>query len=224
LGAVRLVFHAELRQRWRSWLAIAILISVVAGFVLAATAGGRRTESAFPRFVAAHGFDAVVYATRPVPKVAKLPGVSSVTEVVIPDDGQPTCNCSHSISQVNLGVEVVAPKARSPFTLASGRMPDPSVPDEVLASFTLQQDYGVQIGTVIHVPFEAPSQGSAYNNPNVGLPNPEGPTVAFHVVGIEATEYEFPSGTTPVYLLSPALAATRSRPGDLLRTSQLNAL
>ncbi len=201
MGAVRLVFHAELRRRWRSWLAIAVLISVVAGFVLAATAGGRRTASAFPRFVAAHGFDAVVYATRPVPKLAKLPGVSSVTEVVIPDTGDPMCDCSHSISQANLSVEVVAPKARSPFTLVSGRMPDPSVPDEALASFTLQQDYGVQIGTVIHVPFEAPSQGAAYNNPNVGLPNPKGPTVAFHVVGIEATEYEFPSGTTPVYIL-----------------------
>jgi hypothetical protein len=89
-------------------------------------------------------------------------------------------------------------------------MPDPSVPDEALASFTMQQDYGVQIGTVIRVPFEAPSQGAAYNNPNVGLPNPKGPTVSFHVVGIEATEYEFPSGTTPVYLLYATQAFART--------------
>ena len=57
MGAVRLVFHAGLRRRWRSWLAIALLISVVGGLVLAAAAAGRRTENAFPRFVAAHGFD-----------------------------------------------------------------------------------------------------------------------------------------------------------------------
>ena len=126
MGAVRLVFHAELRRRWRSWPAIAVLISVVARFVLAATAGGRRTASAFPRFVAAHGLDAVVYATRPVSKLAKLPGVSSATEVVNSDNGQPACDCSHSVSQANLSVEAVAPKARSPFTLVSGRMPDPS--------------------------------------------------------------------------------------------------
>ena len=44
----------------------------------------------------------------------------------------------------------------------------------MLASFTLQQDYGVHIGTVIHVPFEAPSQTAAYNNPNVGVAEPEG--------------------------------------------------
>jgi hypothetical protein len=100
-----LVSHAELRRRWRSWLAIVILIGVVAGFVLAATAGGRRTESAFPRFVAAHGFDAVVYVPRHVPKVAKLPGVSSVTEVVIPDTAVvPTL----LIGELAAGVIVVA--------------------------------------------------------------------------------------------------------------------
>jgi hypothetical protein len=76
LGAVWLVFGAKLRRRWPSWLAIVILIGVVGGFVLAAVAAGRRTESAFPRFVAAYGFDAYVYATRPLPQLAKLPGSS----------------------------------------------------------------------------------------------------------------------------------------------------
>ena len=87
MGAIRLVFHAELRRRWRSWLAIALLISVVGGLVLAAAAAGRRTENAFPRFVAAHGFDSIVYATRPVPGVAHLPGVTSATEIILPDGG-----------------------------------------------------------------------------------------------------------------------------------------
>ena len=80
LGAVRLVFGAKLRRRWPSWLAIVILISVVGGFLLAAVAAGRRTDSAFPRFVAAYGFDADVYATRPLPQLAKLPGVTSAAE------------------------------------------------------------------------------------------------------------------------------------------------
>jgi hypothetical protein len=69
LGAVSLVFRAELRRRWQSWLPVAVLISVAGGLAMAAAAAGRRTESAFPRFVAAHGFDAVVYATKPVPKI-----------------------------------------------------------------------------------------------------------------------------------------------------------
>ena len=58
-----MVFRAQLRHRWRSWLAITILISLVGGVVMAAIAAGHRTDSAIPRFVAAHGFDAEVYAS-----------------------------------------------------------------------------------------------------------------------------------------------------------------
>jgi hypothetical protein len=199
LGAVWLALRAELRRRWRSWLAIAILISVVGGFVLGAAAAGRRTESAFPRFVAAHGFDAVVYANLPVPKVAELPGVTSVTQLVTPYNGEQSCACTHPINAANLAV--VSVTGRSPFNLVSGHLPDPSTPDQVLASFTLQQDYGVQLGTVIHVPFYASSQFSAVNNATGAPPNPAGPTVALRVVGFEAAETEFPSGTTPVYVL-----------------------
>ncbi|HEY3844531.1 MAG TPA: FtsX-like permease family protein [Acidimicrobiales bacterium] len=210
MGAVRFAFLVGLRTRWRSWLGMAVLIAVVGGFVLASLAAGRRTADAFPAFVAAHGYDAIVYASRPVPPVAKLPGVSTATEVVIPDTGQMTCACSRQIPVTGSGVVVVPPKAKSPFKLVSGRLPDPSAPDEVLASFTLQQDMGVRVGTVIHVPFEAPSQASAYNNANVGLPTPEGPDVALRVVGIEASEGEFPSGGVTVYELYPGPAFARS--------------
>ncbi len=201
MGAIGLVFHAGFRRRWRSWLAIALLIAVVGGLVLAAAAAGRRTENAFPRFVAAHGFDSVVYATRPVPAVAHLPGVASATELILPDAGNPTCGCAHQINDNDFVVAVVSGRGRSPFTLVSGRLPDPSKPDQVLASSTLQEDYGVHVGSVINVPFEAPSQAADYNNPNTGLPDPHGPHLALQVVGIEATEIEFPSGSTPVYLL-----------------------
>jgi hypothetical protein len=161
------VFHAGLRRRWRSWLAIALLISVVGGLVLAAAAAGRRTENAFPRFVAAHGFDSIVYATRPVP-VAHLPGVASVTDLVLPDAGNPTCDCAHPINGNDFGVAVVSGRGAAPFTLVSGQLPDPSKPDQVLASSTLQQDDGVHVGSVIHVAFEAPSQAADYNNPDTG--------------------------------------------------------
>ncbi len=211
MGAVRLVFHAGLRRRWRSWLAIALLISVVGGLVLAAAAAGRRTENAFPRFVAAHGFDTVVYAFRPVPALAHLPGIASATELILPDAGNPTCQgCAHSINGNDFGVAVVTGGGPSLSTLVSGHLPDPSQPDQVLASFTLQQDDGVHVGTVIHVPFEAPSEAADYNNPNTGTPNPHGPHPALTVVGIEASEFEFPAGTTPVYLLYAGPGFARS--------------
>jgi hypothetical protein len=205
-----MAFRAKLRHRWRSWVAIAVLVSIVGGLVLAATAAGRRTEAAFPQFVATHGFDTDEYATRPVPKVADLPGVTSAVELVSPFSGQPTCACIHPINPTDFGVVFSPPKGRSPFKLVSGRLPDPSAPDQVLASFTLEQDYGLHLGSMIRVPLYARSQAAAYNDATGAEPKPTGPTVDFHVVGFDASEFEFPSGTTPSYDLftTPAFAKT----------------
>jgi len=211
LGAVGMAFRAKLRHRWRSWLAVAILISVVGGFVLAATAAGRRTAAAFPQFVRSHGFDTVVYAIHPVAEVAKLPGVVSATPIVGPDSGQPTCAaCTHPIDPTNFGVLFPPHAGTSPFRLVSGRLPDPAAPDQVLASFSLQNDYGVHLGSVIRVPFYASSQASAFNNAIGAPPTPKGPTLDLHVVGFEAAEFEFNSGAAPSYDLyvTPAFART----------------
>ena len=123
-------------------------------------------------------------------------------------NGQPTCDCTHPINGTYLYVGAVPARGEPPFKLVSGHMPDRSAPDQVLASFTLQQDDGVQLGTIIHVPLYSTSQASADSpGANGVLPRPKGPTVALHVVGIEASEDEFP-GSAPLY----ALYATHVRP------------
>src|SRR5271167_1949410 len=96
--AVRLVFVAELRRRWRSWLILVVLIALVAGLVLAAAAAGRRTATAFPRFVASHGYDVYIYNNQAVPALARLPEVASLTTIGVPAIGQPTCACTHVIN------------------------------------------------------------------------------------------------------------------------------
>jgi hypothetical protein len=187
-----------------------VLIALVGGFVLAATAAGRRTDSAFSGFLAAHGVDAEAYATQPVPKLATLPEVASATRIVAPASGQPRCSCGQQINGVDFGVAVVPPRSRAFSKLVSGHWPDPSSADQVLASTTLQHDYHVNVGTVITVPFYAPSQLQAVFSATGALPKPTGPTVAFHVVGIEVSEGEFPSGTTPSYSVyaTPTFART----------------
>jgi hypothetical protein len=210
LGAVRLAFRAELRRRWRSWLAVAILVSIVGGLVLAAAAAGRRTESAFPQFVSAHGYDTIVFATRPVPTVGTLPDVTATKELVVIDTGRPTCDCAHQINPTDFGVGYSSTSGRSLFALISGHLPDPSAPDQVLASISLRQDYGVHLGTVIHVPLYRASQASAYNNATGAEPGPQGSTVALRVVGFEASELEFPAGTAPQYTLYVSQAFART--------------
>ena len=50
-----------------------VLIAVVGGLVLAAAAAGRRTATAFPRFVAAHGYDFIVFNFHPFPAWPSCP-------------------------------------------------------------------------------------------------------------------------------------------------------
>jgi hypothetical protein len=77
MRAVWLVLVAGFRRQWRSWVLLGLLIAVASGFVLASTAAGRRTDAAFPRYVASHGYDAIVYTVQPLPK--GLPGVAQLT-------------------------------------------------------------------------------------------------------------------------------------------------
>ena len=59
-----------------------LLIDVVAdGFVLTTASAGHRTADAFPGFVARHGYDVIVYSGRPLPQMARLPHVVSMTPV-----------------------------------------------------------------------------------------------------------------------------------------------
>ncbi|HEY5026052.1 MAG TPA: ABC transporter permease, partial [Acidimicrobiales bacterium] len=173
-------------------------------------AAGRRTESAFPRFVAKYGIDAVGYATRPVPQLATLPEVASATRSVSPLSGRPTCACHGVIDPTNFSVTVLPANPESLSKLVAGRWPDESSPYQVLASFTLQQDFGVQLGTVIRVPFYAASQLSAYFSATGAEPTPTGPTLSLHVVGFEASEGDFPAGAAPSYSLYTTHAFART--------------
>ncbi len=189
LGPVGLVFRAELRRRWRSWLALAGLIALVGGLVLGATAAGRRTATAFPRFVASHGYDYGVVNTQPMPRLAKLPEVASVTLARVPGTGQPICACTHKITTDDFTIfPLSSPVLSKLVKLSAGRMPDQSKPDEVLASFTLVRDFGIHVGSVIKVPFYVRAQEAEALN---GVGTPKGPTIDLHVVGIAVDELAF---------------------------------
>jgi hypothetical protein len=207
--AVWLVFAAKLRRHWRSWLLLSLLIAIASGFVLAATAAGNRTDSAFPRYVASHGYDAIVYSVQPLPRLAGRPEVAQVTPVRMPFYGQPRCSCRRQINLANFSVREVPPASLHRVAkLVAGRMPDQSSPHEALASFTLERDYGVGLGTSITLPMAAASQRQAVMNAMAGgpIPKPAGPTIPVRVVGIVAAENEFPSGQSPTYDLYPTQA------------------
>src|SRR6185437_10634976 len=87
MRAVWLVLVAGFRRQWRSCVLLGLLIAVASGFVLASTAAGRRTDSAFPRYLASHGYDAIVFTVQPLPKLGPQDGVAQVTPVQMPFGG-----------------------------------------------------------------------------------------------------------------------------------------
>jgi FtsX-like permease family len=211
VDALGLIFRAELRRRWRSWLALAVLIAVVGGVVIASAAAGRRTASAFPSFVRTHGYDFVVFNGSPLPQLARYPAVASITTAPDAYNGQPACACAHTIDNNNFNVMYVPPKDMSrTINLVAGSMPDSSSPDEVLASFNLERDNGVHVGTVLRMRMYAASQSEAVNQATGAGPPPTGPFISFHVVGIEAAVDEFQAGTTPLYDIYTTPAFARS--------------
>ena len=190
MSLLRMLLRAGVRQRWRSWLALALLTAVVIGVVLAGAQTARRTASAFPRFEAAHGYDAYFYSTTPAPQLSKLPDAASTTVVNIAGSGSPTCACRPiNVNYFSLQ-EVPAPSLAHLVKLVSGRMPDQSNPSEVLASFNLAT-YGVHVGSVLHIPLVATSQRPGLLSGNTLTPH--GPLVTVHVVGMAVSEFEFPS-------------------------------
>ncbi len=198
MAAVRLLLGVRFRRRWRSWLSLSLLIALVSGLVLAGVAAGRSTATAFPRFEAAHGYDAFVLSTAPIPRIAALPGVALATPVQLIAGGTPACACSRPINNNYMSVIETAPQDLPRVAkLVAGRMPEQSDPHQVLASFTLQQDAGVHIGTMIRVPLYSPAQRDAVLT-GVSV-KPRGPVFAFRVVGLEVAGNEFPATNTPAY-------------------------
>jgi ABC-type lipoprotein release transport system permease subunit len=216
MGFLGLMLGTGLRHRWRSWLALTLLITLVVGFVLAGVQTARRTATAFPRFEAVHGYDSFAYSVGPLHNPSSLPDVTASVHLVSTGGGVPSCDsCARQINSNYFSLQEVAPaQLTQMLKLSSGHLPDQSDPSQVLASESLAP-LGVHVGTVLHVPMDTSAQRSdVLNNVNV---KPAGPTVALHVVGLGITEFEFPSDSTPSYdvFTTPAFAK-RYNPNAIL--------
>ena len=196
MGLIVMVLRGRFRQYWKAWLALGLLVAIAGGFVLSTASAGHRTADAFPGFAERHGYDVIVYSGHPVPQLTRLPHVSSATPVPVTISDDVGCaSCRKPIDNDNFLVNEVPPgQLPRMVTLLSGRMPRQSDPGEVLASFTLARDNGVRIGSVLRPQLVTQAQlegGKAKPSPAL--------RPALRVVGIVASEVEFPSGASPHY-------------------------
>ncbi len=197
-------FRAELRRRWRAWLALALIVGAFAGVVEAAAAGARRTDAAYPSLLA--------WSRAPDLLVFSFPGRSQTFAQFSPGEvaAVPQARQGAILAGYPVGspaaAQVIAPESTvvpSQFwrrRILSGRLPDPARPDEVNISFTLAQTAHLGVGAILHATLLTPA----------GLPVP----FAFRIVGIDAAPSEFPpqtgTGTDTVWATPAFYRAHRS--------------
>lgn len=201
MSAVALRFRAELRQRWRGWLGLALVVGLAAGVALAAVAGGRRTDSAYARFLLAHRAGDVAFPddgdVPPPPDLAKIERLPQVADA------------ARGRLFYTLGnFSAVAPADRTWGTridtvkLLEGRLPDPRRVDEVLIGFAAAERLHLRLGSKFPL---VPPQYEAKAR-KLGIEN-----VRLRVVGIEAAPGEFPPqypGSGVLFHMTPAFYRT----------------
>lgn len=200
--------RAEARTRWRAWLGLAVIAGMVGGGIIAALAGARRTDTAYPRFLAGtKAFDVLVInggttadnANRVLDfeQIRRLPEVedASVLHTYIPTGTTPSGRAVDVQDAVFLG----DPADRFGRELNRTKVLEgalPLAPDELAVTFLAAEELGVGVGDVLRLQLAGPV-GAA--------PEPE----PFRIVGKVAMQGGFPpltGGLPPLVLLSPAYA------------------
>ena len=201
MAAVRLRLRAELRTRWRAWLALAALSGLLAGVVIATVAGARRTDSAVARHRIATGA-ADVWVARSdffgleldFSRVERLPQVLQAARSrdlafwARTESGRPVTH-----ADVELGVSTQGRDGAQnrPMVLA-GRPPDPAAADEIFVGHRAADRYDLGVGSTLRVRFATPRELERLGETGEhdARADPEtagtGPLLTLRVVGIRA--------------------------------------
>ena len=141
MGAVWLCLRAELRQQWRAWLALAVLLGLIGGIALTAAAGARRTDTAYPRLLrrsnASHllvtparsGFHGYFRAVARLPQVAAADSTMFL-QMSLPVRGASPFSGSGGRGSPSGGEGVAIDRVR----VLAGRLFNPADPREVMIS------------------------------------------------------------------------------------------
>lgn len=176
MSSVWIRMRAELRGRWRAWFGLALLLGVFAGAIIAAAAGARRTDSAYPRFLKSQnaydiavplGFFDPCCAELTYDQVKGLPLIREIYPMTGFFEG-PTLLLTSSDPRMWRTVNA--------YKVLEGRLPDLRRENEVIVPFELARQRRWRVGSAI------------------AFPRPDGGTSPFslRVVGIGAAPGDFP--------------------------------
>jgi hypothetical protein len=160
MGVVRLCVSSLLRRRVSGMLAVAALIAVAGGVVLAAFAGARRTDTAFPRLLARqHALDLIVSPgpedTVPATLLRNLPTVTAAGDAygfgLASWNGRGTRpeGYPQSINGIGFLKDEVPSDAEAPRVTA-GHLPRPNHLHDLFLNDRAAQMLGVEVGDIVH--------------------------------------------------------------------------
>ncbi len=162
MGPVAFLVRADVRRRWANVAVLVVLIGLTAGTAIAATAGARRTASAYERVLrSTDSSDALVNpdsdgvdldAIAALPPVTRSSEVRGVFMAAVGADGEPDEEGGITLaSDGHFGYDFDRP------ALLSGRMPRRDRSDEIYLSRTLADRYGKDVGDDLQVVWFDPS-------------------------------------------------------------------
>jgi FtsX-like permease family len=175
-------FRATLGARWGTYLSVILLICLVGGVAMGAVAGARRTQSAFPTYLAdTDSSDLQVQASTGntnftvtqiealAHQLAQVPGVTHIALapnlLVIPlgSNGRPVPSAVNSDNVSAIGSENGAYFHQDRVTVTAGRMANPADPDEMVATAPAARLSGWHVGQTVHFGAYSTAQIAADN-------------------------------------------------------------
>jgi hypothetical protein len=210
MGAVWLRAGAQLRGRLLASLALAVLVGLPGGVVLAAVAGARRSDAALPRFLAAsRTTDTMVTITGPgnvpgqparndlaaeLPAVAALPQVRAAQRLclVVLSASDPTRRAAPSRQLAQVGLDRSGHETAGRPRIVAGRPPRADRADEAAVDEEFAWRHDLRAGATFRIGLYTRAQAGPAGE-GVPIP-PEGPAVDLRVTGIMRS----PSDLMPV--------------------------
>jgi hypothetical protein len=211
--------RSELRSRWRSWLGLALLIGLTGAAAVAAAAGARRTETAYPRFVAAqNGYDLITGGSagnidpeRALAQIEAMPEVAQWARVDVAASSAILPSGRVAPAPELMAVTDLTGRAGfqlNRFKVISGRMANLDAPGEAMIDFPTADREDLRVGSVIRFIVGSPDAKPAR-------------LAAVRIVGVVAPPGQFPavgasSASGSVYV-TPAFVRSngiRPSPGD----------
>jgi hypothetical protein len=210
MSAIWLTARVEWRQRWRSFVVLALLAGLAGGVTLAAFTGSRRAGTAFARLEERLKNPNLTVATgdeRPPPELireaAKWPGVEVAMHAAILAVAPADTGMLAGRDTIAAALPVMAGDDPADFLIVEGRRYDERLTDELLVNEAMRDALDAEIGDRFSLVSLTPEQLEASQSAG-DPPSPAGPTQQVTLVGVARTAEDVSDAPDPILIVTPA--------------------